>query len=137
MFLGNKRKSGDDIMNATTGNRQRQALVDAPLCPRLFKAPAEALSGRFAAKAAKIRPVTPSDLKQSNLRAVLLQESEQVPGPEPHSSGVVIGMDPDQSGALQKGPVQPEGHLMLPVVEQTQRGHRAGDQAKDVHQILL
>ena len=46
-------------------------------------------------------------------------------------------MDPDQAGALQKGLIQEEGHLVFLVVEQTQGRHRAGDQPQDVHQVLV
>ena len=75
--------------------------------------------------------------KQGNLRAVLLQEPEQVLGFEPYGGGIVIGVYTDQAGALQKGLIQPEGHLVFPVIEQAQRCHRAGDQAKHIHQILI
>ena len=78
-----------------------------------------------------------SCLKQGDLRAVLLQEPEQVLGFEPYSGGVVVGVDADQAGALQKGLVQPEGDLVLPVVEQAQRRHRAGNQAQHVHQVSI
>ena len=40
--------------------------------------------------------------KQGDLRAVLLQEPEQVLGFEPYGGGIVIGVYTDQAGALQK-----------------------------------
>lgn len=76
-------------------------------------------------------------LKQGDLGAVLLQEPEQVLGFEPYGGGIVIGVYTDQAGALQKGLIQPEGYLVFPVIEQAQRCHRAGNQAKHVHQILI
>lgn len=78
-----------------------------------------------------------SGIKQSDLRAVLFQELEQILGFEPYGGGIVIGVYTDQAGALQKGPVQPEGDLVLPVVEQAQGRHRARDQPQHVHQILI
>ena len=41
-------------------------------------------------------------IKQSDLRAVLLQEPEQILGFEPYGGGIVIGVYTDQAGVLQK-----------------------------------
>lgn len=57
-------------------------------------------------------------LKQGNLRAVLLQEPEQILGFDPHGGGIVIGVYADQVGILQKGLIQLEDHLVFPVIEQ-------------------
>ena len=72
-------------------------------------------------------PIVPSYIKQGDLRTVLPQELEQILSFEPYGGGVFIGMNADQSGALQKGLAQPEGHLMILVIEQAQWRHRAGD----------
>ena len=82
-------------------------------------------------------PAAPPGFKQGDLGAVLLQEPEQILGFEPYGGGIVVGMYADQAGILQKGLVQPEGHLVYPVIEQAQGRHRAGDQPKRVHQILV
>lgn len=74
-----------------------------------------------------------SGIKQSDLRAVLLQEPEQILGLEPLGGGVGVGMYADQAGDPQKGPVQKEGHLVFLVIEQAQRRHRAGDQPENIH----
>ena len=41
-------------------------------------------------------------LKQGDLRAVLLQELEQILGFEPYGGGIVIGVYTNQARALQK-----------------------------------
>lgn len=61
-----------------------------------------------------------SGIEQSNLCAALLQEPEQILGFEPYGGGIVIGVYTDQAGVLQKGLIQPEGRLVLPVIEQAQ-----------------
>lgn len=60
----------------------------------------EFLFGRVARRATN--PAAPSGIKQSDLSAGLFQEPEQIPGLEPHGGSVVVGVDPDQAGALQK-----------------------------------
>lgn len=57
-------------------------------------------------------------LKQGDLRAVLLQEPEQILGFDPHGDGIVIGVYADQVGILQKGLIQLEDLLVFPVIEQ-------------------
>ena len=55
------------------------------------------------------------------------EELEQILGFEPYGGGIVIGVYTNQARALQKGFVQPEGHLVFPVIEQAQGRYRAGD----------
>ena len=74
MENGNMSGSWEGIFETAEGgdplhrNRQRQALVDAPLCPRLFEAAAEAVSERFAEGTAEMSRVNLHCLRQ---RAIL------------------------------------------------------------------
>ena len=78
----------------------------------------------------------PSELRQPDGVAVVLRQPDQVLRPQPHRGRVVVGMDADQAGRVQKGPVQQERHPPLPVVQQAQGSDSAGDQPQDVPQLV-
>ena len=66
----------------------------------------------------------------------LLQQGDQVLGFEPDRRRIVIGMDTDDPGRLQKCPVQKELHPTLFIVQKTKRRNRTRHQPQNRQQVL-
>lgn len=78
-----------------------------------------------------------SERHHGHLRAAALQQGDQILRPKPDRGGVVVGVDAYHAVPLQEPRVEEHLDPVLRVVQQAERGDRAGEQPQDRLQVAI